>query len=84
MGKVFERCADVVNLMRGRAPGQLIIQLTDRCNARCPQCGMRVIQRYKRTRLSTDTVKRMLDAGAKRGMRMVSSPAVNPCCYSMI
>jgi len=78
MGKVFERCADVVNLMRGRAPGQLIIQLTDRCNARCPQCGMRVINRYKRTRLSTDAVKRMLDAGAKRGMRMVSFTGGEP------
>ena len=78
MGNVMERCADVVNLLRGRAPGQLIIQLTDRCNARCPQCGMRVVNRFKRTRLSTDTVKRMLDAGAKRNIRMVSFTGGEP------
>ncbi len=78
MGKVLETCADVVNLMRGRAPGQLIIQLTDRCNARCPQCGMRVVNRFQRTRLATDTVKRMLDAGARRGMRMVSFTGGEP------
>lgn len=78
MGKVMKTCADVVNVMRGRAPGQLIIQLTDRCNARCPQCGMRVVNRFKRTRLSVDTVKRMLDAAASRGMRMVSFTGGEP------
>lgn len=75
---MIDICADVVNLMRGRAPGQLIIQLTDRCNARCPQCGMRVVNRFQRTRLGTDTVKRLLDAGAKRGMRMVSFTGGEP------
>ncbi|MEP9410851.1 MAG: hypothetical protein HRF42_05505 [Candidatus Brocadia sp.] len=38
-------------LLRGRVPGQLVIQLTDKCNARCPQCSMRVSENYKRSTL---------------------------------
>ncbi len=65
-------------LVAGQAPGQLIIQLTDRCNARCPQCGMRVLNRFPRTRLDNDYVRRLLDAGAARGMRMVSFTGGEP------
>lgn len=28
-------------LAKDRVPGQLFIQITNQCNARCPQCGMR-------------------------------------------
>jgi len=65
-------------LFAGQAPGQLIIQLTDRCNARCPQCGMRVLNRFPRTRLDNAYVRRLLDAGAARGMRMVSFTGGEP------
>ena len=67
--------------MRGEAPGQLIIQLTDRCNARCPQCGMRVSNRFTRTRLDNGYVKRLLDAGIERGMRMVSFTGGEPLLF---
>ena len=78
MGKIGQMLGSVGRFFRGQAPGQLIIQLTDRCNARCPQCGMRVLNRYPRTRLDTDYVKRLLDAGAQRGMRMVSFTGGEP------
>ena len=40
-----------LSLLRGRVPGQLVIQYTDACNARCPQCGMRTTERYLRSKL---------------------------------
>ncbi len=49
-------------LLQGHAPGQIIIQLTDRCNATCPQCGMRVTEPFSRSTLPTDTVKRIIDS----------------------
>ena len=32
----------ITDLLRRKAPGQLVIQFKDDCNAGCPQCGMRV------------------------------------------
>lgn len=65
-------------LWRHRAPGQLIIQLTDRCNAFCPQCGMRVTESFARSRLSTDDVKRLLDAAIQQGIAIVSFTGGEP------
>lgn len=31
------RFDNMVTLAKGRIPGQVIIQFTDRCNAKCPQ-----------------------------------------------
>nr|WP_321464877.1 radical SAM protein [uncultured Desulfobulbus sp.] len=78
MGRMRQRLGTMGRLLAGQAPGQLIIQLTDRCNARCPQCGMRVLNRFPRTRLDNDYVRRLLDAGAARGMRMVSFTGGEP------
>lgn len=59
--------ATVRSFLAGKTPGQLIIQLTDRCNAKCPQCGMRVTQPFQRTTLSRKTVyKTLVAAGAKK------------------
>lgn len=68
----------LVNLWRHRAPGQLIIQLTDRCNARCPQCGMRCTEQFPRSSLSLDTVKRVLDAAIRQGIAIVSFTGGEP------
>lgn len=65
-------------LVRKKFPGQLIIQLTDRCNARCPQCGMSVRNDFKRSRLSLDEVKRSLDAAAAKGFKTVSFTGGEP------
>jgi len=65
-------------LVRKKFPGQLIIQLTDRCNARCPQCGMSVQNDFKRSRLGLDEVKRSLDAAAAKGFKTVSFTGGEP------
>jgi len=61
-----------------RIPGQLVIQLTDRCNGACPQCGMRVGGKYPRCALSVDEGKRILDEAARRGVRVVSFTGGEP------
>ncbi len=81
MGRFGETLGTLGRLFRGQAPGQLIIQLTDRCNARCPQCGMRVLNRFQRTRLDNAYVKQLLDAGARQGMRMVSFTGGEPLLF---
>ncbi len=71
----------VHRLFRGRIPGQLVIQLTDRCNATCPQCGMRVTEKFSRSTLSMDEVKRMLDAAARQNIQAVSFTGGEPLLY---
>ena len=68
-------------LMRGRVPGQLIVQFSDRCNARCPQCEMRVQNKYERTTLHVSSVKRAIDAAAERGVEAVSLTGGEPFLY---
>ena len=71
----------LTNLWRKKVPGQLVIQLTDRCNALCPQCGMRVSETFPRSKLSMDDVKRILDAAAARGVRVVSFTGGEPFLF---
>ena len=65
-------------LRHGRLPGQLIIQLTDRCNAACPQCGMNIRERYPRKSLLLDDVRRMIDAAARQGVQALSFTGGEP------
>ena len=58
--------------MRGRTPGQLIIQTTDFCNATCPQCGMRKQEKFERTRLKTEEMKRIIDRASKNRVKALS------------
>ena len=51
---------------RNRVPGQLVIQMTDWCNALCPQCGMNTTQCFERHRLSLPQLKTAIDAAAAR------------------
>ena len=68
----------IAGLRDNRLPGQLVIQLTDRCNAQCPQCGMRAAERFKRSTLAMDTVKRTLDAARQKGIQAVSFTGGEP------
>lgn len=68
-------------LAADRAPGQLVIQFTDHCNADCPQCGMNRRAAFPRTRLKVDTVKRILDGAAARGVRAVSFTGGEPLLF---
>jgi len=47
-----------------RVPGQVVIQVTDRCNAQCPQCGMRAKESFSRSTLQDAEVRRILSAAA--------------------
>ncbi len=64
-----------------RLPGQLVIQITDACNARCPQCGMRVTAGFKRSRLSLDIIKRAIDAAAEKGFQAISFTGGEPLLF---
>jgi len=55
-----------------RTPGQLVVQLTNHCNARCPQCGMRVTEPFPRSTLAKDTVKRIIDQAARNNVAALS------------
>ena len=68
----------VRSLLKNRIPGQLIVQITDRCNARCPQCGMRVTEPFVRSTLSTDTIKQIIDAAVHKGIQVISFTGGEP------
>lgn len=65
-------------LASGQVPGQVIIQLTDACNAHCPQCEMRVANRFDRSSLADHAIARVLDAAAARGVAAVSFTGGEP------
>ena len=65
-------------LLRDHVPGQLVVQMTDRCNAHCPQCGMRVTAAFKRRTLPHDELLRTIDAAAKKGIQAISFTGGEP------
>ena len=65
-------------LTKKRAPGQLVVQLTDQCNARCPQCGMRVMEKFERSTISPDVGKRIIDSAAAKGIQAISFTGGEP------
>jgi uncharacterized Fe-S cluster-containing radical SAM superfamily protein len=68
-------------LAKDRVPGQLVIQITSRCNADCPQCGMRKTADIRRTRLKTDVIRQILDAAGEKGIQAVSFTGGEPLLY---
>lgn len=64
--------------LAGRLPGQLVIQITDRCNARCPQCGMRITSAFKRRSLDKKIVCQAIDAAARRNIKAISFTGGEP------
>lgn len=65
-------------LLQGHLPGQVVIQLTDRCNASCPQCGMRVSADFPRSTLSVDHLKRTIDYAAAHNIQALSITGGEP------
>ncbi|GAB7081462.1 radical SAM protein [Megalodesulfovibrio paquesii] len=66
---------------RGRVPGQVVIQYTDRCNAACAQCGMRVDNVFPRSTMGPDAARRLIDAMAARGVQAISFTGGEPLLY---
>ena len=69
------------SLCSNRIPGQLVIQMTDRCNARCPQCGMRVTESFARTSLDAGLIRRLIDAAAENNFQAVSFTGGEPLLF---
>ncbi len=68
-------------LLKGRGPAQLVLQYTDACNARCPQCSMRATEPFKRSKLDRDSAKRIIDAAAQKGVAALSFTGGEPLLY---
>lgn len=71
----------ILNLSRGRAPGQVVIQYTDHCNASCPQCGMRRQAPFERSLLGVDRAKEIIDAAARAGVSAISFTGGEPLLF---
>lgn len=69
-------------MLQGRAPGQVVIQFTDQCNATCAQCGMRRDNDFRRSTLDVANVKRLLDSMVSRGVVSVSFTGGEPFLYA--
>ncbi|MEZ4526587.1 MAG: radical SAM protein [Desulfobacterales bacterium] len=65
-------------VMEKRLPGQLVVQITDKCNARCPQCGMRVTEKFPRSVLSGDEIRKIIDSAAQKGFQAISFTGGEP------
>jgi hypothetical protein len=69
------------DLARGRAPGQAVIQYTDRCNASCGQCGMRRQNPEPRGHLGVARAGALIERLAARGVRAISLTGGEPLLY---
>ncbi len=69
------------SLAKGRIPGQVVIQYTDQCNASCAQCGMRISNKFSRSKLEVDATKRLIDAMAAKGVQSISFTGGEPLLY---
>ena len=68
-------------LLSGRGLRQLVVQYTDACNARCPQCSMRVTEPFKRSKLDRATAIKIIDAAARKGVKALSFTGGEPLLY---
>jgi sulfatase maturation enzyme AslB (radical SAM superfamily) len=64
--------------LQGRVPGQLVVQYTDRCNAQCPQCGMRASNPYPRHTLGRKRTEKIIVAAANKGFAALSFTGGEP------
>lgn len=70
--------SDLRRLARGRIPGQVVIQYTDRCNASCVQCGMRTGNSFRRSTLRPEFLAPQIEAMAARGVAAISFTGGEP------
>ena len=64
------------------APGQLVIQFTNHCNATCPQCGMRITNKIERKRIPLDDIKKIIDAASRRNIQSISFTGGEPLLFA--
>jgi hypothetical protein len=63
---------DLGSILRVRAPREVVIQITDRCNAACPQCAMRQGAGFVRSTMATDTALSAISRAAAAGVSAVA------------
>ena len=63
---------------RNRIPPQLVVQITNRCNALCPQCGMRRSADIARFDLPAAVMERILGDCAAKGVQAISFTGGEP------
>jgi len=68
----------IKSILSNRIPGQIVIQITDRCNARCPQCGMRATETFTRSTLDTAAIRKTIDSAARQGVQAISFTGGEP------
>lgn len=68
-------------LFKRQVPGQLVIQITDSCNATCGQCGMRIGNQFKRHTLKLDDIKKIIDKAAENKVGAISFTGGEPFLY---
>ena len=71
----------ILGLWKNELPRQLVIQISDRCNALCPQCGMRRTSRFERSTLSREEIKKIITAAAHNGVEALSFTGGEPLMY---
>ena len=59
-------------------PGQLVVQITDRCNATCPQCSMRVTEKFTRSSLTRKQMEQIMDAAGTKKIKAISFTGGEP------
>ena len=80
-GTLRSRLQQFTPLLKNRLPGQLVIQYTDMCNARCPQCGMRATESFRRSTLGLDKAKKIIDHAASNGIAAISLTGGEPLLF---
>lgn len=68
-------------ILKGRIPGQLVIQYTDFCNASCPQCSMRKTEAYERSKLPEEEIIKIIDAAAEQNIQSISFTGGEPFIF---
>jgi hypothetical protein len=69
---------DLPALLAGKVPRQVVVQITDRCNATCPQCSMRAGVRRERSTMPVATALTVIDHAARSGVRAISFTGGEP------
>ncbi|MEI6726143.1 MAG: radical SAM protein [Actinomycetes bacterium] len=69
---------DLPALLIGKVPRQVVVQITDRCNAGCPHCSMRAGVSRRRSTMPIDTALSVIDHAARSGVRTISFTGGEP------
>ncbi|MGB8450738.1 MAG: radical SAM protein [Anaerocolumna sp.] len=72
---------NVQSIIKGRIPGQVIIQYTNGCNATCPQCSMRRTETFERSKLEESEIRKIIDSAASQEIQALSFTGGEPFLY---